>query len=87
MRARVAQLDAGAGAGWGAPARRALIPPASPCAHHPQGPSPDEVALVDAARQMGFAFMQRTQTGVTLCMLGQEVTYEILNVMEYTSDR
>ena len=42
---------------------------------------------MDAARQMGFEFRQRTQTGVTLRMLGQEVTYEILNVMEYTSDR
>lgn len=26
-----------------------------------QGPSPDEIALVDAARQMGFEFKQRTQ--------------------------
>ena len=58
-------------------------PPSNPA----QGPSPDEVALVDAARQMGFEFRQRTQTGVTLCMLGEEVAYEILNVMEYTSDR
>lgn len=27
------------------------------------------------------------QSSVTLNMLGQEVTYEVLNVMEYTSDR
>ena len=26
-------------------------------------------------------------SGITLHMLGQEVTYEVLNVMEYTSDR
>jgi phospholipid-translocating P-type ATPase (flippase) len=52
-----------------------------------QGPSPDEIALVDAARQMGFEFKQRTQSSITLNMLGQEVTYEVLNVMEYTSDR
>ncbi len=52
-----------------------------------QGPSPDEVALVDAARQMGFVFTARSQNTITLNMLGEEVTYEILNVMEYTSDR
>lgn len=52
-----------------------------------QGPSPDEVALVDAARQLGFEFKKRSQGNLTLNMLGREVTYEILNVMEYSSDR
>jgi magnesium-transporting ATPase (P-type) len=52
-----------------------------------QGPSPDEVALVDAARQLGFEFVKRSQGNLTLNMLGKEVTYEILNVMEYSSDR
>lgn len=52
-----------------------------------QGPSPDEVALVDAARQMGFVFKERLQSSVVLDMLGEEVTYEVLNVMEYSSDR
>lgn len=52
-----------------------------------QGPSPDEVALVDAARQLGFEFKNRSQGNLTLNMLGKEVTYEILNVMEYSSDR
>jgi len=52
-----------------------------------QGPSPDEVALVDSARQMGFVFKERLQSSVVLDMLGQEVTYEVLNVMEYSSDR
>lgn len=52
-----------------------------------QGPSPDEVALVEAARQMGFEFKERSQSSVKLDMLGEEVAYEVLNVMEYTSDR
>ena len=52
-----------------------------------QGPSPDEVALVEAARQMGFEFKARTQNEVVLEILGQAVTYEVLNVMEYSSDR
>ncbi len=56
---------------------------------HPryQGPSPDEVALVSAARQMGFVFKNRAQASITLEMLGKEVTYEVLNVMEYSSER
>lgn len=52
-----------------------------------QGPSPDEVALVEAARQMGFEFKIRAQASITLSMLGVEVTYEVLNVMEYSSER
>ena len=52
-----------------------------------QGPSPDEVALVDAARQLGFEFKKRAQGKLTLSLLGKEVEYEILNVMEYSSDR
>ncbi len=52
-----------------------------------QGPSPDEVALVDAARQLGYEFRKRSQGKLTLNLLGKEVEYEILNVMEYSSDR
>ena len=52
-----------------------------------QGPSPDEVALVDAARQLGFEFVSRSQSSIRLNMLGHDVTYEILNVMEYSSER
>lgn len=42
---------------------------------------------MDAARQMGFEFKERTQSGVKLDMLGELVAYEVLNVMEYSSDR
>ncbi|KFM22669.1 putative phospholipid-transporting ATPase IA [Auxenochlorella protothecoides] len=52
-----------------------------------QGPSPDEVALVEAARQLGFEFVSRSQTGLVLSMLGEEVEYEVLNILEYSSDR
>lgn len=53
----------------------------------PQGPSPDEVALVEAARQVGFEFKNRSMSSVTLCIFGEDVTFELLNVMEYTSER
>jgi magnesium-transporting ATPase (P-type) len=52
-----------------------------------QGPSPDEVALVEAARSLGFEFQRRTRTSVTLRLMGHEVTYEVLNVLEFTSER
>lgn len=52
-----------------------------------QGPSPDEVALVDGARQIGFEFKERSHSSVRLDMQGEEVLYEVLNVMEYSSDR
>lgn len=52
-----------------------------------QGPSPDEVALVEAGRNLGFEFKERTKDGITLEMLGHEVTFEILNVLEFSSDR
>jgi hypothetical protein len=38
-----------------------------------QGPSPDEVALVEGARQLGFEFRGRTRTHATISFFGQEV--------------
>jgi hypothetical protein len=52
-----------------------------------QGPSPDEVALVEAARQVGFEFKNRSMDSVTLNIFGRDVEYKVLNVMEYTSER
>lgn len=52
-----------------------------------QGPSPDEVALVEAARQVGFEFKNRSMSAVTLNIFGEDIVFELLNVMEYTSER
>jgi phospholipid-transporting ATPase len=52
-----------------------------------QGPSPDEVALVEGARKLGFEVIARTQNGLQLRLLGTEATFEILNVLEYSSAR
>ena len=38
-----------------------------------QGPSPDEVALVDAARTLGYEFVARSRTHVTLRLHSEEV--------------
>ena len=37
-----------------------------------QGPSPDEVALVEAARRLGCEFMARSRTHITLRLHGEE---------------
>ena len=52
-----------------------------------QGPSPDEVALVECARTLGFEFLRRTATHTIMNILGEEVQYETLEVMEFSSER
>ncbi|XP_043917453.1 phospholipid-transporting ATPase IA isoform X2 [Protopterus annectens] len=52
-----------------------------------QASSPDEGALVRAARQLGFVFSARTPNTVIVKALGHEEQYELLNVLEFTSNR
>ncbi|CAB1319100.1 unnamed protein product [Coregonus sp. 'balchen'] len=43
-----------------------------------QAASPDEGALVTAARNFGFVFLSRTQDTITISEMDQEMTYEVL---------
>ena len=43
-----------------------------------QGPSPDEITLVDAAKAMEFEFLKSTQQSTTIKIRGTEKTYELL---------
>ncbi|XP_032883794.1 phospholipid-transporting ATPase IA isoform X4 [Amblyraja radiata] len=52
-----------------------------------QASSPDEGALVRAAKQLGFVFSGRTPNSVIIEALGHEEKYELLNVLEFTSNR
>jgi len=52
-----------------------------------QGSSPDEVALVDGVAQIGFIVMRKRAETMTLKILGQMAEYEILSVLEFTSER
>jgi magnesium-transporting ATPase (P-type) len=52
-----------------------------------QGPSPDEVALVECARTLGFEFVSRSATHTTLSILGEQHSFETLEVMEFSSER
>uniref|UniRef100_A0A8B9NBV6 Phospholipid-transporting ATPase n=1 Tax=Accipiter nisus TaxID=211598 RepID=A0A8B9NBV6_9AVES len=49
-----------------------------------QAASPDEGALVRAARHLRFVFTGRTPDSVIIESLGQEERYELLNVLEFT---
>ncbi|XP_036424325.1 probable phospholipid-transporting ATPase IA isoform X6 [Colossoma macropomum] len=52
-----------------------------------QAASPDEGALVRAARNLGFVFSARTPDSVIVESLGEEEKYELLHVLEFTSAR
>ncbi|KAJ3197914.1 hypothetical protein HDU67_003625, partial [Dinochytrium kinnereticum] len=54
-----------------------------------QASSADEVALLNAARDLFFTFKARTPTTVTLNILNskEDVSYTILDTIEFTSDR
>ncbi|OAD03177.1 hypothetical protein MUCCIDRAFT_143219 [Mucor lusitanicus CBS 277.49] len=49
--------------------------------------SPDEAALVNAAKNAGFAFIKRKGKMLTVDVLGKEYEFELLNVLEFNSDR
>lgn len=52
-----------------------------------QAASPDEGALVTAARNFGFVFLSRTQDTITISEMGKENTYEMLALLDFNSDR
>uniref|UniRef100_A0A8C1X8S7 Phospholipid-transporting ATPase n=1 Tax=Cyprinus carpio TaxID=7962 RepID=A0A8C1X8S7_CYPCA len=52
-----------------------------------QAASPDEGALVTAARNFGFVFLSRTQDTITIMELDHEETYEMLALLDFNSDR
>ena len=65
--------------------------PADPSAIRYEAESPDEAALVVAAKVFGFFFFKRSSTSVTVReRLPEgifETTYEVLNVLEFNSTR
>uniref|UniRef100_A0A3Q3ICE6 Phospholipid-transporting ATPase n=1 Tax=Monopterus albus TaxID=43700 RepID=A0A3Q3ICE6_MONAL len=52
-----------------------------------QAASPDEGALVTAARNFGYVFLSRTQDTITIWEMDQEATYEMLALLDFNSDR
>ncbi|XP_068785081.1 phospholipid-transporting ATPase IC-like isoform X3 [Struthio camelus] len=52
-----------------------------------QAASPDEGALVTAARNFGYVFLSRTQNTITISEMGIERTYNVLAILDFNSDR
>ncbi|XP_063997843.1 phospholipid-transporting ATPase IC [Pogoniulus pusillus] len=52
-----------------------------------QAASPDEGALVTAARNFGYVFLSRTQSSITVSQMGLRSTYQVLAMLDFTSDR
>uniref|UniRef100_A0A8B9CWZ1 Phospholipid-transporting ATPase n=1 Tax=Anser brachyrhynchus TaxID=132585 RepID=A0A8B9CWZ1_9AVES len=52
-----------------------------------QAASPDEGALVTAARNFGYVFLSRTQNTITISEMGIEKTYDVLAILDFNSDR
>ena len=52
-----------------------------------QAQSPDEGALVTAARNFGFVFRSRTPESVTIVEMGQQASYELLSILDFNNVR
>ncbi|XP_028678352.2 probable phospholipid-transporting ATPase IM isoform X1 [Erpetoichthys calabaricus] len=54
---------------------------------HYQAQSPDEGALVTAARSFGFVFRARTPETITVYEMGEPVTYQLLAILDFNNFR
>uniref|UniRef100_A0AAX7U1F1 Phospholipid-transporting ATPase n=1 Tax=Astatotilapia calliptera TaxID=8154 RepID=A0AAX7U1F1_ASTCA len=52
-----------------------------------QAQSPDEGALVTAARNFGFVFRSRTPETITVVEMGKQVIYELLAILDFSNVR
>ncbi|KAI1891681.1 hypothetical protein AGOR_G00146280 [Albula goreensis] len=52
-----------------------------------QAASPDEEALVGAARELGWVFLSRTRDSLTVSELGHTRQYQLLALLDFTSQR
>jgi phospholipid-transporting ATPase len=52
-----------------------------------EGPSPDEIALLDCAKSNGYVLVQRNSSGLEVEVFGQKYFFEILTTLAFTSDR
>lgn len=52
-----------------------------------QGTSPDEITLLDAAKEVGYQFIDRTSEAMFISVYEQKKTYRLLQKFEFTSER
>ncbi|KAJ3925702.1 MAG: hypothetical protein NXY57DRAFT_1066803 [Lentinula lateritia] len=58
----------------------------NPCYLEYKAESPDEAALVAAARDVGFPFINKWKDGVDIEVIGQKERYKVLKVLEFNSN-
>eukprot|EP01113_Clastostelium_recurvatum_P017915 TRINITY_DN2113_c0_g1_i1.p1 TRINITY_DN2113_c0_g1~~TRINITY_DN2113_c0_g1_i1.p1 ORF type:complete len:1143 (-),score=265.23 TRINITY_DN2113_c0_g1_i1:444-3872(-) len=64
-----------------------VIPEVEPTGIVYQASSPDESALIAAAKAFGFELVGRTPRTVIINVQGREASYEVLNILEFNSTR
>jgi magnesium-transporting ATPase (P-type) len=52
-----------------------------------QGSNPDEVTLVTSAYELGVEFIVRSKNRIRIKLLNEEITYEIVQKFDFTSER
>lgn len=52
-----------------------------------QAQSPDEAALVSAARNFGFVFRERSPNSITIDVMGKREIYELLCILDFNNVR
>lgn len=52
-----------------------------------QAQSPDENALVSAARNFEFVFKERSPDSITISVMGQEEVYDLLCILDFNNVR
>lgn len=52
-----------------------------------QAQSPDEGALVTAARNFGFVFRSRTPETITAVEMGETKVYDLLAILDFNNER
>lgn len=52
-----------------------------------QAQSPDEAALVSAARNFGFVFKERSPNSITIEVMGKKEVYELLCILDFNNIR
>lgn len=52
-----------------------------------QGTSPDEITLLDAAKEVGYTFMDRNSESMEAEIFGKKKSFRLLQKFEFTSDR
>ena len=52
-----------------------------------QGTSPDEITLLDTAKEVGYTFLERSSDTIKLNVLGRERTFKLLAKIDFTAER